>query len=90
MNLCTLIENRGAFWAGLFPITRNARKRKFLQPSMQAVSDSSLGPAIVSTVADDNGSERNQLEEGIFLDILNTSESYITGFEQQLIPDNLT
>jgi len=57
---------------------------------MQAVSDSSLGPAIVSTVADDNGSERNQLEEGIFLDILNTSESYITGFEQQLIPDNLT
>lgn len=52
---------------------------KFLQPSMQAVSGCSLGPAIVSTVADDFGSERNQLEEGIFLDILNTSESYITG-----------
>ena len=53
-----------------------------LSPHTQAVSDNNLCPAIVIVMPDDNGSERNQLEEGVFLDILNTSESYITGFEQ--------
>lgn len=50
--------------------------------STQAVSDKSLCPTIVILVPDDEGSERNQLEEGVFLVILNTSESYVTGFEQ--------
>lgn len=49
--------------------------------STQAVSDKSLCPTIVIVVPDE-GSERNQLEEGVFLVILNTSESYVTGFEQ--------
>lgn len=53
-----------------------------LSPHTQAVSDKNPCPAIVIVMPDDNGSERNQLEEGVFLDILNTSESYITGFEQ--------
>lgn len=67
----------------LFPITRgNTIRRKFLQPSPQPVSHSSPCPAIVIVMADDNGSESNQLEERLFLGTLITSESYITGFEQ--------
>lgn len=35
----------------------------------------------VIIMADDNGSESNQLEERLFLGILNSSESYIIVFE---------